>query len=213
MADTVDELLSVAERLFAEKGVEHVALTHIVAASSQRNRSALHYHFGARGGVLTAVLNRRLVAINLRRQALLDALPPGPTPLQILRASTAPLALIAFEEPWGPDYISILAQVTFHPRLLGERALADEHLSGLRRTQSLLAQALPQLPAGLVVQRLRWFTDSVVFTLARCMRDTPDAGRNPAAMGELTEQLVAYGTAGLGAPDPSTPLPIQEHKP
>jgi AcrR family transcriptional regulator len=204
-AATVDMLLSVAERLFAQKGVEHVALNQIVTASSQRNRSALHYHFGSRGGMLTAVLDRRLAPINARRLALLDALPPSPTSLQILRATTAPLGLIAFEEPWGPDYISILAQVTFHPQLLGELTLENANLSGLRRTQRLLTQAIPQLPADLLMQRLRWFTDSVVFTLARWMRDTHLASRSPAAMGDLMEQLVAYGAAGLTAPDPSTP--------
>ncbi|HLK24317.1 MAG TPA: TetR family transcriptional regulator, partial [Caulobacteraceae bacterium] len=57
---TTAELLDLAERMFAEGGVENVALTQIVAASSQRNRSALHYHFGSREGVLSALLDRRL---------------------------------------------------------------------------------------------------------------------------------------------------------
>src|ERR1700722_18205110 len=120
-AATVDELLSVAERLFAERGIEYVALTQIVAASSQRNRSALHYHFGSRDGVLTAVLNRRLGPINPRREDRLDALPTPATALQIVRATIAPLGLVDVEEPWGADYLSILAQVTYHPRLLNEQ--------------------------------------------------------------------------------------------
>jgi AcrR family transcriptional regulator len=201
-AGTVDELLSVAERLFAERGVENVALTQIVAASSQRNRSALHYHFGSRGGVLTAVLNRRLGPINTRREDMLDALPPGATALQIVRATIAPLGLVDVEEAWGADYLSILAQVTYHPRLLGEQ-VEDEKLTGLRRTRRLLAAAAPHLPDALLAQRLKWLTDSVVFAMARWVRDTPAALRSRAAMAALIEQLAAYGTAGLTAPDPS----------
>jgi AcrR family transcriptional regulator len=201
---TVDELLSVAERLFAERGIENVALTQIVAASSQRNRSALHYHFGSRGGVLTAVLNRRLGPINTRREDMLDALPQDATALQIVRATMAPLGLVDVEEAWGADYLSILAQVTYRPRLLGEQSVEDEKLTGLRRTRRLLAAAAPHLPDALLAQRLKWLTDSVVFALARWVRDTPAALRTRAAMSALIEQLAAYGTAGLTAPDPSS---------
>jgi len=210
---TVDELLNVAERLFAERGIENVALTQIVAASSQRNRSALHYHFGSRGGVLTAVLNRRLGPINTCREDRLDGLPTPATALQIVRATIAPLGLIDVEEAWGADYLSILAQVTYHPRLLGERAVEDEKLSGLRRTRRLLAAAAPDLPDALLAQRLKWLTDSVVFAMARWVRDTPAALRTRGAMSALIEQLAVYGTAGLMAPDPSSQTPDTDPRP
>ncbi|HEX4197809.1 MAG TPA: TetR family transcriptional regulator [Caulobacteraceae bacterium] len=202
---TVDELLNVAERLFAERGIENVALTQIVAASGQRNRSALHYHFGSRGGVLTTVLNRRLGPINNRREEMLDALPAGAAALDIVRATIAPLGLVDVEEAWGADYLSILAQVTYHPRLLGEQAVEDEKLTGLRRTRRLLAAAVPGLPDALLALRLKWLTDSVVFAMARWVRDTPAVSRTRAATGALIEQLAAYGTAGLTAPDPAIP--------
>jgi AcrR family transcriptional regulator len=209
---TVDELLSVAERLFSERGIENVALTQIVAASSQRNRSALHYHFGSRGGVLTAVLNRRLGPINTRREDMLDALPTPATALQIVRATIAPLGLVDVEEPWGADYLSILAQVTYHPQLLGEQ-VEDEKLTGLRRTRRLLAAAAPHLPDALLAQRLKWLTDSVVFAMARWVRDTPAALRTRGAMSALIEQLAVYGTAGLTAPDPSPQTPDTDPRP
>ncbi len=207
---TVDELLNLAERLFAERGIENVALTQIVAASSQRNRSALHYHFGSRDGVLSAVLNRRLGPINHRREAMLDALPTPAPALQIVRATIAPLGQVDVEEAWGADYLSLLAQVTYHPRLLGERAVEDDNLTGLRRTRRLLAAAAPDLPDALLAQRLKWLTDSVVFAMARWVRDTPAALRTRAAMAALVEQLAAYGTAGLTAPDPSSQPPDTE---
>jgi AcrR family transcriptional regulator len=199
-AGTIDELLQTAERLFARHGVENVALTQIVAQAGQKNRSALHYHFGSRSGVLTAVLNRRLAPINARREAMMAALPVSPTVAQVLRAEVTPLAQVVLEEPWGPDYLSILAQVTYHPQLLGEQGVAEAHLTGLRRGRALLALAAPQTPAVALDQRVIWFKDSVVFALARWVRDTPATRRTSAALSDLLEQLVAYGAAGLTAP-------------
>lgn len=201
-AGTADELLNVAERLFAERGVENVALTQIVAASGQKNRSALHYHFGSRDGVLTAVLNRRLGPINARREALLSALPAAAGPIEVLRAMIGGLGEIAIEEPWGPDYLSILAQVMFHPQLLGGRAVEEAGLSGMRRGRRRLIEAVGR-PEALLAQRMAWLTDSVVFALARWVQDTPPANRTPAGMAALIHQLATYGVGGLSAPDPT----------
>lgn len=197
VATTVDELLSHAERMFAAQGVENVALTQIVAASSQKNRSALHYHFGSRGGVLSAVLDRRLVPINARRHELLTALPQDASPRAIVAADIAALATVVVDEPWGADYLSILAQVTFHPQLLGDGGVNDEALSGLRLARRRLEAAAPHVPPELLGRRLIWLRDSVVFALARWVRDTPPDLRTAAAMAALTDDLATYGTAGL----------------
>ncbi len=198
---TIDELLQTAERLFARHGVENVALTQIVAQAGQRNRSALHYHFGSRSGVLTAVLNQRLAPINARREAMMAALPVSPTVAEVLRAEIAPLAQVILEEPWGPDYLGLLAQVTYRPQLLAQQ-VEEQHLTGLRRGRALLALASPRTPPAALDQRVVWFKDSVVFALARWVRDTPAPQRTRAALSDLLEQLVAYGAAGLSAPAP-----------
>jgi AcrR family transcriptional regulator len=196
---TPDELLDLAERIFAKRGVENVALTQIVAASTQRNRSAMHYHFGSREGVLSALLDRRLAPINARREALLDALPARSDIIAITRATVAALGQTVVEEPWGRDYISVLAQVRFRPQLLGERALEDEHLTGVRRTRRLMAEAARPLRAAVVTERLRWFTDAVVFAMARWARETPPGPKAAAAMDALIERLAAFGAAGVAA--------------
>src|SRR5579862_5291179 len=96
-AGAVEELLQAAERLFARDGAQNIALTQIVAQAGQKNRSALHYHFGSRSGVLTAVLNRRLAPINARREAMMAALPAAPSVPALLRAEIAALAEVATE--------------------------------------------------------------------------------------------------------------------
>ena len=198
--ETIDELLDLAERLFAKYGVEQVPLTRIVASSRQKNRSALHYHFGSREGMLAAVLDRRLKHINALRQDMLDGIANDGRLSETVRAFVAPLCSVVLREPWGPDYISVLAQVSFHPRLLGERAVDDASISALRQCKRLIAQALPDIPRKILSQRLKWFTDSVVLAIAHWTRETRKSSWTVGNMQELGEDLIAYGLAGLSAP-------------
>ena len=195
--DTVDDLLSTAERLFAAEGVGSVALTQIVAASGQKNRSAVHYHFVSRGGVLSAVMDRRLAPINARRLALLDALPAAAPPRDIVRANITALALTVVEESWGSDYVSILAQVRFHPSLLDDSRLRDESLAGIRLARQRLGAAIRQVPPALLARRFVWVTDAVVFALARWVQATPAARRTTVGVQRLIEELTDFGAAGL----------------
>ena len=198
--ETVDELLDLAERLFAKHGVEQVPLTRIVASSSQKNRSALHYHFGSREGMLAAVLDRRLKCINVLRQDILEKASDASRLSDAVRAFVAPLCFVVLNEPWGPDYISILAQVGFHPRILGERSVDDANISALRQCKRLIEQALPDVPRKILSHRLRWFTDSVVLAIARWTRETPKSSWTHGNMEQLGNGLIAYGLAGLSAP-------------
>jgi AcrR family transcriptional regulator len=197
---TVDELLDLAERLFAKHGVEQVPLTRIVASSSQKNRSALHYHFGSREGMLAAVLDRRLKRINALRQDMLEQVSDDSRLSDTVRAFVAPLCFVVLNEPWGPDYISVLAQVSFHPRLLGERSVDDANISALRECKRLIGQALPDVPRKVLSHRLKWFTDSVVLAIARWTRETPKSAWTRSNMEQLSNDLIAYGLAGLSAP-------------
>ena len=197
---TTDELLDVAERLFAQHGVEQVALTRIVAASGQRNRSALHYHFGSRDGVLAAVLDLRIKSVNALRNAMLDDLPQRPVRLtDAVRLIIAPMCLTMMNEPWGGSYVSILAQVSFRPRLLGER-IDEASLTSIRRCRRLIEQALPDIPPAVHRRRYRWLFDSVVLQVARWSREMRKTERTQKALEALIEELVAYGAAALAAP-------------
>lgn len=196
---TTDDLLDVAERLFARNGVEQVALTRIVAASGQRNRSALHYHFGSRDGVLAAVLDRRIKSVNALRNGMIDDLPRQGTGIaDAVHLIIAPICLTMMNEPWGGNYVSILAQVSFRPKL-GER-VDEANLTSIRRCRRMIEDALPHIPPAVHRRRYRWLFDSVVLQVARWGREVPKTGRTRKALDILIEELVAYGAAALSAP-------------
>ena len=65
-------LISAAEQLFAERGVDGVSLREINRASGAKNAVAVQYHFEDRAGVIRAILDKHRPAVEARRHELLD---------------------------------------------------------------------------------------------------------------------------------------------
>ena len=70
---TRKKLVTAAEALFAEHGIEAVSLRSITRAAGQRNANALQYHFGDRSGLVRAVLEKHNAGIDPLRWAMLDS--------------------------------------------------------------------------------------------------------------------------------------------
>ncbi|HEX7094958.1 MAG TPA: TetR family transcriptional regulator, partial [Acidimicrobiales bacterium] len=77
-SETRDRLLDAATRAFAEHGVANASLLDITRKAGQRNRAALHYHFGSREGVLCAVLSRHVDFLAKREGELLELAKKAP---------------------------------------------------------------------------------------------------------------------------------------
>lgn len=92
--DTRTALLDAAGRLFAERGPETVSLAEINTAARQKNTAAVHYHFGNRDGLLEALLEPQMKAVDARRRQLLDALPAAESDAvrALVRVLVLPLA-------------------------------------------------------------------------------------------------------------------------
>ena len=67
-------MIEVAERLFAERGIDAVSSAEIIEAAGQRNKNAVNYHFGSREGLVTAIAEYRSASLSTRRSELLDEL-------------------------------------------------------------------------------------------------------------------------------------------
>ena len=110
-------LISTAERLFAERGVEGVSLSEINRAAGQRNKSALHYHFGNREGLLLALLKKHRDDIDLERRKLIDGVTDlGSWPLhRLVDAMVRPLYKKLEDPDGGIHYVRIMAQLSSNP--------------------------------------------------------------------------------------------------
>lgn len=100
-------LIRAGERRFARDGVTGARLADVVRDAGQGNDSAVGYHFGSRQGLLRAIVERHVAAMDRRRR-----LPPEGADL---RATVAAIveptaALLATEE--GRDFLQIMEQLS-----------------------------------------------------------------------------------------------------
>lgn len=204
LSATARLMLDVAEQLFAEKGIEHVSLREIVAASGQRNLSAARYHFGSREQLISMLLARRLWFINEDRHARLDALEAAGRARDVealVCESLDSLATTVRVQPWGSNYVRVAAQATFSPQLNPYAIVDPAYLSGHLRLSQMLRAALPDLPESTFRDRLRVVNNEIVFAIARWVGDHgPVTPSNRRRYDALVRHTIEFLAAGMNAP-------------
>jgi len=197
--ETARRMLEIAERLFAEQGIEQVPLRQIVVEAGQRNRSALHYHFGSREALVGHLINYRMDHVNALRERYLDEVEAegkGGDVRSIVRASVRALADTIQETDWGPFYVQVLAQAMFSPSLANPDVIEQRVIRGVVRVRLLLRAAMPVLPQSVLEYRLLWINQGVVFSLATWYQQTRGEEGPPPV-----EELSDFYTAALCGPD------------
>lgn len=174
-------ILSVAERLFSEHGIDGVSM-RTLAARSKVNLAAVHYYFGSKEALFEAMFARRARVITEKRLKMLAECRADPErpPLinQILEAFLRPV-LEDNREGGGRAYARIrtrlAAERTARARNLPSRFFDDSS----HRFLDALADALPHLPAEELYWRFNIMLGAMYFTIA-----------NPARIEYLSKGLV-----------------------
>ena len=151
------KLVSIAERLFAERGIEGVSLSDINKAAGQRNKNATSYHFGSKDGLLQAILDKHEPGIATRRNALLDQLElrGSPSVRDVVRALMYPMADKMFDPDGGKDFIRLDAQlVAMHTLSVQNLRASTLNLGQVDRLRRALLEVLQGLPESVAQQRL-----------------------------------------------------------
>jgi AcrR family transcriptional regulator len=110
---TREKLIDEAARAFASDGVFTASLIEITRRAGQRNRGALHYHFGSRNGVICAVLERHVDFLAQREGELLEIALASPDDdvTSVVEAIVRPATELA-ESGWrGRCFLVILAEL------------------------------------------------------------------------------------------------------
>lgn len=105
-------IISTAEQLFGQHGIDGVSLNEINKAAGQRNTSALHYHFGSKMGLLEAIMCEHYEGIEAKLNLALDKL-EAKTDLEwrdIIAAITQPY-IDKLDDERGVSYLRIMAQL------------------------------------------------------------------------------------------------------
>ncbi|HUD30124.1 MAG TPA: TetR family transcriptional regulator [Novosphingobium sp.] len=156
-------LLLAAERLFAERGIEAVALRQINQAANQKNMSAAHYHFGSREGLVQAVLRYRLPQIDLRRRAMLERGDVAKDMRFYLESFIAPLVDELQPRPEGNHYIRFMQQ---YERYRGDYVFVRELTPASVRIYEALEGLVTDLPPAIARLRIGYMINMIHSVLA-----------------------------------------------
>jgi AcrR family transcriptional regulator len=132
-------LLTAAERLFAERGIDAVSLREILRESGVKHATAIQYHFGGKDGLLSAVLEERYARVDTRRDAMLDQFEAegGEDPRALAAILVRPLATELGDDR-GRFFLQIYAQM-----VLRTKSPTSDDGSSIWRLRSLIQRLLP----------------------------------------------------------------------
>jgi AcrR family transcriptional regulator len=188
-------LIVTAERLFAERGLEGVSLRELGVETGQRNTRVAQYHFGDKAGLIRAVFEYRLPAIDRRRRELLDKLERDGRTTDV-RGLLEALMLPQVEQ-MGPDnrYVGFLDRLSHvsgprHPY----HGLDPNLTFGALRARDLLMRAVPAVPRPLRTERFRLVTTFMVARLA-ALQAEQEAGLAPGEHDTIVSNLLDALTA------------------
>lgn len=191
------ELIDAATAAFAEDGVQGASLVEITRRAGQRNRGAVHYHFGNRDGLLVAVLDQHSEFLARREGELLEVARTRPADdvASVVEAIVRPAVELAESDWRGRCYLAILGElVEQDPATHSAEVTAAFGRTGGFEVYALLAERMPACDDALRSERLSLLTAFVVGTVARRAR-APEGGRPQLPTARFVDHLVDLGTA------------------
>ena len=196
-ARTRDRILRAAEQIFAQQGVETANLRDINRLAGQANNSALHYHFGSREALLTAVIERHRSGITKERGELVSALATAgrePSIEELIHAIVAPIASCLATES-GRCYVRMVLHMRHRGSARSRRTIEGALTADLKWILAKLDGLLVELPPTIRAERMAVVSDMMTATLA----SHAELGvRLSAAV--ITANLVDMSAAALLAP-------------
>ncbi|MFT4193974.1 TetR/AcrR family transcriptional regulator [Ottowia sp.] len=211
--DTKARVVAAATRLFAEKGMEKVALRELTSAAGV-NLAAVNYHFGTKEALCEAVLDSLAERVNARRlarlgQVLDEARSAG-------RRPALPAILDTFVAPYLDDEAAdgaVLVQLLIKDRVSPSDMTARiirRHFDPLARAYiAAFALACPDVNPDDFYRRYMFTYNTVILTasdrdasrIATMSMGRLDGADRPA----LRQALMDYLVAAIGAPSRTPP--------
>ncbi len=200
--NTRARLIAAATREFAEHGVENASLLEITRQAGQRNRGAVHYHFGSRMGMLVAVLEQFVDFLAPREEEIRRQAEERPGDLSAaVEALVRPAAELA-ETGWeGRCYVMIVGQ------LVQEGPFPDElrdvvARSGGYAVYDVIRSRMPEMSEALHNERVSLMAAFVMWSIAVRARTVERGGEIHLPVEQFVPNLVQMATAMLCAPLP-----------
>lgn len=206
---TTDRILDTAERLFARDGYHATSLRKITGEAGV-NLGSVNYHFTSKHGLMEAVLERRLAALNEQRLnmleaalALAEAEARPPAVRAVLRAFLEPTLRLLEEDPGNTHFIMLIGRVFYESDDTVRKLFLKAMSPVIQRFFEALCRALPNIPRPVLLRRLLFTLGAMGSTLSLTGRkaDLTFPGTTLDWDAEhLLQQLLTYAAAGMEAP-------------
>jgi len=209
------KLITVAETMFADRGIAAVSLNEIRLAAGQSNAAVVNYHFGSKDDLIKAILEDRLERIDEDRGRLLHQAVSGDRPAELRQLLAALILPQMSSIERGERHVELVAQLLFHG--YGEPGglawiLADPSLTGHgQRLNQAIWEHLSHLPEAVATARLRFVYTSSLNAVADHQRQRAVATEAPhTAM--FVSDLIDSLTAIIRAPASAETLDASRHE-
>jgi AcrR family transcriptional regulator len=169
-SETREQLVTAAERVFAERGFAGVTV-RMIAAEAGVNWSLVGYYFRGKEGLLAEVYRRHCVTLNHERFRLLDdARQRGLTLESALEAFVRP-ALAEIQGGEGANqYSRLRAMLAAEAAPLLTQLVADNFDQSSRTFVAALRECLPHLPANEVLWRFHFMLGTIYYSVSSPQR-------------------------------------------
>jgi AcrR family transcriptional regulator len=201
------KLVATAEELFADQGVASVSLNEITRAAEQKNRNAVHYHFGDKDSLILAIFEKHAVPIAALRSQMLQAIEDDPQAslADVVAALVRPVAARFEDEDGGVAYIKVSAQLAaanllrfFHNR--AGKEITPEYWPDMAK---LWGPHLKDIPAAVRDHRMSLMVGMMFHGLAdhAVFRDSDEAhmANTELMVNNLIDSICAMLTAPISA--------------
>ena len=203
-ADTKTLILDAAELAFAEQGFD-ASLRHIIAAAGV-NLAAVHYHFGSKEALISAVFARRLGPLNKERLRLLDAAEAssnnGLLGVDVVLESLVGPALKLAQEPATRGLLRLFGRSIAEPNEAVQRIISEQFGNVVRRFTMAFRHALPELPEAVLLWRIQFVIGAMGHVMCDPQRIKEiSAGLcDPRDTSTVLKEMVTFLAVGMRAP-------------
>lgn len=197
-SDTRLRLMLAGEKLIGEVGIDGVSLRQVNTAAGQKNKSAAHYHFGTKSGLVEAIYNYRMERVNARREQMLNGSEEEIS--DWVAAWVYPMVEEMNQADSGTHYIRFIAKVSTHTDNNIRNLMKSQHASGLQRIATGLRSSLSDLPASIFSMRFGLVMIEVIHVLAEHERLMALSADQDMSSSLYVSNLVDTLVASLQAP-------------
>jgi AcrR family transcriptional regulator len=193
---TRERLVILAERMFADRGIEAVSLRAIGQAAGQRNNNVVQYHFGDRANLVASIYAFRSEPLNARRYELLEQHRDTGAPDDVralLHILLQPHAE-SIPDP-GNQFLGFLARLVLDSgSMASEGAVGAAPFMGAHQElRERVRTANDSTPTDVFDRRFDLLFDFAIIALAATKR-------SPQADHDALDEVVEIMAAGLAAP-------------